>query len=208
MLFLDHLRSTPLYRALCAVHDSPEGNTLELIDPLTAEAQIEFHRWALSMAAADRILEIGHNKGMYGLLLAHCRPGVALTAIDGNPHAAKAAELLNEDGRITVTFQCGDSQKVLPKLRFKFGLAWVDGGHQREVALSDLRQCSRLAIPWVAVDDTAYPTVADAVADWLAKAPYEEVLNPYLAHDSRKARLYRRVGNPAAVPGVKPTTQA
>jgi hypothetical protein len=195
-LFLNYLRSLPIYQELCAVHDSDEGNTLELVDDTTAEAQVEFHRWALSMVRAENpdgieVLEIGTNKGMFGLLLWQVDPLAGLYTIDVNPRAGDAAEALYSAG-LDVEFECGDSAEVLPYLTAPFSYAWVDGHHGEDEALADLMGCDRLKIPWVAIDDTSYETVASAIERWLAAAPYVEVLNPFIAHDTRKARLYRR----------------
>ena len=205
-LFLDYLRSLPIYAALCSVHDSNEGNTLEIIDPLTAEAQVEFHRWALGMVRAENpgfgddgkvvtdtveVLEIGTNKGMFGLLLLHIEPLAGLITIDVNPCALDAAWALSRSG-LDVEFHHGPSAEILPTLTGPYDYAWVDGHHGEAEALADLMGCDRLAIPWVAVDDTVYPTVTAAIEQWLQAAPYEEVVNPFLEWDSRRARLYRR----------------
>jgi hypothetical protein len=199
MLFLDYLRGTDTYKQLCAVHDSNEGNTLEIIDDATAEAQIEFHRWALALVRAENpegieVLEIGTNKGMFGLLLLHVDPLAGLYTMDINPRAGDAARELNHSG-LDVEFERGDSAVLLQELtvsRGYFNYAWVDGDHREEPALADLMGCDRLKIPFVAVDDTAYDSVASAVASWLSKAPYEEIPNPFIPADARQARLYRR----------------
>jgi hypothetical protein len=195
MLFLDYLRGTDTYKQLCAVHDSNEGNTLEIIDERTAEAQIEFHRWALSLAmVADfggKFLEIGHNKGMWALLVSHLYRTAYIDAIDENPLSAKVAEIVMADSDVFINFIKGRSCEVFP-VSGKYNYAWVDGGHDFDTALCDLDQCDRLKIPWVAVDDTAYDSVSNAVAAWLSKAPYEEIPNPFIAADARQARLYRR----------------
>ena len=197
-LFLDYLRSTECYKQLCEVHDSNEGNTLEIVSDRTAEAQIEFHRWAWGHVLRDQpdateVLEIGHNKGMFGLLLSTIRPYAGLTAIDVNPAAETAARILTETALIDVEFHLGDSNQVLAEeIGGDFDYAWVDGNHETAYALSDLMHCDRLAIPYVAVDDTAYESVALSVAQWQDKTSYTEIPNPFIADDDRKARLYRR----------------
>lgn len=196
MTFLDYLRGTDTFRELTEASDSREGNSLEWVDDATAAAQIEFHRWALWQVMEEtpgcRVLEIGHNKGLFGLLLSYIRPWVGLTAIDPNPASARAAAILNARTTLTVDFHQGDSTQVMDAIQGSFGYAWVDGGHETPVALSDLRHTDRLAIPWVAVDDTSYGSVMEAILHWLAEAPYTEVTNPFLASDGRQARLYRR----------------
>ena len=141
MIFLDYIRGTEIYKALCPVHDSNEGNTLEIIDPATAEAQIEFHRWALAKVRGEwngvnsflEVLEVGTNKGMFGLLLWHIDPHARLTTMDVNPDAKQAVEFLREFG-LDARFYLGSSIDVLPELlkkRLLFDYAWIDGDHEK-----------------------------------------------------------------------------
>ena len=56
-LFLEYARSTDLYRALCHVFVSQDGNLLEQTNMIIAEAQTEFLRWALCLARPSVIIE-------------------------------------------------------------------------------------------------------------------------------------------------------
>jgi hypothetical protein len=198
-LFLDYVRSTDLYRQLCELPATGEGNLLERTDDTTAEAQAEFLRWALALARPTVLLETGTNKGLFAYLVSLLLEGVKIHTLDVVPAAGRAVALLNErQDRVRCVFHAGDSRVTLPTLAIRPQFAWLDGGHATDVALSDLRQCHRLGVPYVAVDDTAYPSVWQAVEQALAELPYELVPNPYARHDSRGAVLLRKRPPPPA----------
>ncbi len=191
MMLLDYIRTLPAYTKLINVHKTGEGNLLELTDTSTVEAQISFFIWALSKARVLSVLEIGTNKGLFGLLLSILRPNVDLTTIDINPDSILAADILNSEVDLSyVYFFCGDSTKILPNIHDVYDFAWVDGNHNYEYALSDLRHCARLSIPYIAIDDTNMKSVAQAVETFLAEGVYKEIENPFISRDSRKARLF------------------
>jgi predicted O-methyltransferase YrrM len=196
MLFLEYLRNQPIYRELQAVHHTNEGNLLEITDTRTAEAQIEFIRWATQYSGAHTYLEIGHNKGYFGYLLSQIVVYPKLTAIDINPDSRKAADILNRYDKIDVTFIEGSSIDVLPTLnRWVYDFIWLDGNHNYEFALEDLRNATVLQIPWIAIDDTNMGSVQKAIEDWQRETniAYHEITNPFIGYDSRRARLYRKV---------------
>jgi len=69
-LFLARARETPLYRELCALLGTEDGNLLERTGETVAEAQIEFLRWALARARPRVVLEVGGtNAGTVHLTL-------------------------------------------------------------------------------------------------------------------------------------------
>lgn len=192
MMLLDYIRSLPVYTELINVHSTGEGNLLEITDTSTAEAQISFFIWALGQSETFDVLEIGTNKGLWGLLLSVIRPNVGLTTIDINPDSAKAADILADKTNLDcVYFLCGNSMDILPSLKTGFDFAWVDGHHGYEFALSDLQNCARLGIPYIAIDDTNMGSVMQAVTTFLDTMPYTEVPNPFITRDARKARLLK-----------------
>jgi hypothetical protein len=196
-LFLKYARATDLYRALCRVPASAEGNLLGSTDDTTAEAQVEFLRWALLQAAPRVVLETGTHQGHFGYLLSLVARGVTLHTCDVNPHAAQAVTLLNAgQANMACVLHEGDSRVTLPALDVPAQFAWIDGGHDTPVAVSDLIQCQRLRIPYVALDDTAYPPVQAALAHCLRHTAYTLVPNPFADHDQRKAVLLRLDGLP------------
>jgi hypothetical protein len=189
-LFLDRARSTDLYRELCQVPGTEDGNLLERTDPETATAQTEFLRWALQLARPRTLLEAGTHKGLFAYFVSLVLDGVEVHTVDVRPEAALAVAALNRrQQKVRCVFHEGDSRAVLPRLDVAADFAWLDGGHATDVALSDLLQCHRLGVPYVAVDDTAYPSVGRAVEYVRAHLPYEEIPNPYAAQDRRKAVL-------------------
>ena len=68
-LFLARARSSDRYRELCRVPATSDGNLLEGTDDGTAEAQIDFLRWAIQQARPDTVIEVGTHKGMFGYLV-------------------------------------------------------------------------------------------------------------------------------------------
>ena len=189
-LFLDYARSTDLYRQLCRLPGSGDGNLLESTDDATAEAQTEFLRWALRRAAPHVVLEIGTNKGLFGYFLALVLRDVELHTLDCRPSAAQAVEVLNrEQTHVRCFFHEGDSRVILPALELTPQFAWVDGNHATDAAISDLLQCYRMKVPFVALDDTAYASVRHALEYILDHTPYRELPNPFTPHDTRRAVL-------------------
>lgn len=190
-LFVDYVRSTPLYGDLCELTFSPHGNLLERVSDETVEAQTEFLRWALEIARPTVIVETGTNKGMFGCFLSAAWHGCHLVTHDVWPEAEMSAVMIRDNGRISVDFRLGDSRDTLPGMACKAGFAWIDGGHERDVPLADLVNCSRLGIPYVAIDDTVEPDVGMAVDIVVGDRLFELVPNPFSAHDGRKAVLLK-----------------
>ncbi len=190
--FVTFARSTDLYRRLCATFTSPEGNLLELTEEDTVEAQVEFLRWALACAKPTRLIEIGTHKGFFGYLLSLILDSAELHTFDVDPASGTASEILNQNQtHIKCVFHEGDSRLTFPHCQYRAQFAWVDGGHFTDMVLSDLLQCYRLRVPWVAIDDTVYATVREAVDYVCIHTPYEAVSNPFIGNDRRKAMLLR-----------------
>jgi hypothetical protein len=188
--FLDHARSTDLYRRLCQIGNTGDGNLLELTDDRTAEAQTEFLRWALLLADPKVVIETGTDKGLFGYLLSLVLRQVELHTFDIRPEAVRAVDLLNKgQSQLTSFFYEGDSRATLPRFLGAAQFAWLDGSHETDVLLSDFLQCYRMAVPFVAVDDGAYPSVRMALRYILDHTPYAIVPNPFAHNDRRQAML-------------------
>lgn len=191
-LFLTRARSTELYRRLCAVPGTEDGNLLERTDDSLAEAQVEFLRWVLQSAVPSTVLETGTNKGLFGYLLSLIGKPLKLRTFDLDPRAAQAVDILNNGQSVVkAEFRAGDTRKTLAELQEPADFAWIDGGHASDIPMSDLLNCYRLRVPWIAVDDSVYPGVAAAIEYMLGHTPYESVENPYATNDRRKAVLLR-----------------
>jgi hypothetical protein len=194
-LFLDHVRSTDLYKELCRLSATDDGNLLEHTSDEVAEAQTEFLRWALLLARPKVIVETGTNKGLFGYLVSLLLQDIVLHTLDIHPGAAQAVKTLNAaQTKVSCIFYEGDSRVTFPQLQIHADFAWLDGGQQHDVILSDLLQCCRLQIPYVAVDYGAYPSVGKAVAYTLDHFPYTAVPNPFAANDSRGPLLLHLSG--------------
>jgi hypothetical protein len=189
-LFLDHARSTELYRRLCRVPATDDGNLLEHTSDQVAEAQTEFLRWALQLARPKVLLETGTHKALFGYVVSLLLRDVVLHTLDVHPGAAEAVGALNAgQSNVSCVFHAGDSRETFPRLSVPAQFAWLDGGTEHDVVMSDLLQCYRLRVPYVAVDDTAYPSVKNAVGYVLDHFPYTVVPNPFGDKDSRGAVL-------------------
>jgi precorrin-6B methylase 2 len=157
-----------------------------------AEAQIEFLRWSLALTRPRVVLEVGTNKGLFPYLVSLLLEGVEVHTVDVRPDAGRAVALLNERQQaVRCVFHEGDSREVLPRLEVRPDFAWLDGGHETDAVIGELLQCWRLGVRYVAVDDTAYPSVRQAVHYAVTHLPCEIVGNPFAAADQRKAMLLR-----------------
>jgi hypothetical protein len=189
-LFVDHARATALYRQLCRVPATDDGNLLEHTDDKIAEAQTEFLRWALQLARPKVLLETGTQKALFGYVVSLLLRDVVLHTLDCHPGAAQAVSVLNAgQGNVTCVLHAGDSRVTFPGLSVPAAFAWLDGSTQHEIVLSDLLQCYRLRVPYVAVDDTAYLSVRKAVDYTLDHFPYAIIENPFRENDRRGAML-------------------
>jgi hypothetical protein len=197
--FIEWARSSPLYRELCRIPGTGDGNLLERTDPLVAEAQTQFLAWALALANPQLVLEVGTDKGLFPYFMSLLLDGVEVHTVDVRKEACQAVDLLNtRQGAVHCVFHEGDSREILPRLDVRPDFAWLDGGLETDVVLSDLLQCYRLRVPYVAVDDTAYPSVRQAVEYAMTHLTCELVPNPFMANDRRQAVLMQLQPGPAA----------
>lgn len=201
-MFVDYARSTELYKALCLSMDSPHGNLLERTSDETAEAQTEFLRWALHLSQPRLIAEAGTNKGMFAYFLGLVWQNATLYTFDIDPQCQNQIDLFSAgQHRILACFHRGDTRDTLSHLRKyteRIDFAWIDGGHEHHVALSDLLNCASLGVPFIAVDDTidahepGETDVKRAVDEFCKRMTYKLVPNPFAKHDSRGAVLLGR----------------
>ena len=107
------------------------------------------------------------------------------------PEAAASRQSNAGQANVSCVFYEGDSRDTLTGLETPVQFAWIDGGHDTPSVRSDLQHCRRLRVPFVALDDTAYPTVRAALDDFLRQTAYTLVPNPYGDQDRRQAVLLR-----------------
>lgn len=198
-MFVEYARSTELYKALCLSMDSPHGNLLERTSDETAEAQTEFLRWAFRLATPKNFIETGTNKCFFSYLVWLTCPGAHIHTFDINTDCEKPALAIQDAVRLPrVIFHLGDTRSTLSEWKVPADFAWIDGGHEFNVAISDLLNCARLGIPYIAVDDMidahepGWTEVKMAVEHFIAMTCYRLHPNPFAAHDSRGAVLLRR----------------
>jgi predicted O-methyltransferase YrrM len=112
------------------------------------------------------VLEIGFNAGHSSYVFLEARPDVRVLSFDLGEHgyvsAAKAFIDKKFPGRHELVL--GDSTIMVPQYRAEhpeavFDLAFIDGGHDYDVASADLRNCH----PLVATDGLV---VMDDLLDW------------------------------------------
>ncbi len=121
-----------------------------------------------------KILETGTLSGMFCYFALELLKTPAIFTFDLDPHAQKAVDILNEHYGNRIKLTLGDSKQTLRALNepgIKF--AWVDGGHDQKTCFYDLRNCSRLGIPHICVDDYKMcPGVKPAVDEFCGLGAY------------------------------------
>jgi predicted O-methyltransferase YrrM len=86
------------------------------------------------------VLEIGFNSGFSTLLMLMTNSNVTITCCDLNDHkyTMPCYELLKTKFGNRINFIAGDSSKTLPKIRDKYDLIHIDGGHDNFIAINDI----------------------------------------------------------------------
>ncbi len=131
-------------------------------------AQVNFIR--ANIRENDRVLEIGTNCGHFAYL-ASLLGAASIVTIELRAECAPAIEMLLAKD-LGITSIIGDSAQVLPKLSGPFDIAWVDGDHSMQSALTDMQNCcgkTRLIL----VDDYDICSVREAVTAFIKDSDYE-----------------------------------
>ena len=86
------------------------------------------------------VLEIGFNSGFSALLMLMTNSDVKITCCDLNDHkyTMPCYELLKKTFGDRINFITGDSSKTLPKIKDKYDLIHIDGGHDNFIAINDI----------------------------------------------------------------------
>jgi predicted O-methyltransferase YrrM len=115
--------------------------------------------------SVHNVLEIGFNAGHSSYVFLEARPDVQVVSFDLGEHSYVSAAKDFIDKRFPGRHQLvlGDSTVTLPQYRQTnpdavFDLAFVDGGHDYDTAIADLRNCRQLVAPGglVVMDDLLY----------------------------------------------------
>jgi hypothetical protein len=189
--------SPDLVADLLGAYEQGEGSTFQNA-PWEIARQTRYLIGVLRTVNARRVLEIGTHKAGFCYLLKLALPSATIDTFGKESESARCVAILN--GRLGdfATFHEGDSKATLPAFvpDSPIDFAWIDGGHDEKTCLSDLRNCDRLRIPHVCVDDyRTEPGVAAAVREILSQGSYEIV---DVSEDQRGiCRLHRRTTSSA-----------
>ena len=143
-------------------------------DKRRIKSQIAFLHKMISGINPKAVLEIGTNCGHFDLFLLTYFPEIKrIDTFDIEPSSKGCVALLRKKYKKDIRFHLGDSTKTLRRFlpEHSIDFAWVDGGHTKEVALSNLGQCKRLKIPYLCVDDINNNAVNAAVKIFLRRYP-------------------------------------
>lgn len=163
------------YDFLCklqSMFDYGEGALFNWRSCDSAVHQINFHKKWLSEINPNYILETGTYKGFYSYFVKNLLPNVKVYTFGINEESQLCVDAINEFyNENFITFFSGDSKKTLTNFdnpdNIKFDVAWVDGGHSYDCAISDLINCANLGIEKILIDDCDLAQVAQAVDEFL-----------------------------------------
>lgn len=179
-------------------------------DPIEAESLREL----AATTGALRIAEIGFNVGFSALAFLESSAATTVVSFELNQRRAVqlAKAFIDEryPGRHELVL--GDSRETVPRYAddhpHDFDLVFVDGGHTREIAASDIRHACRLTRPHglVIVDDVIpwFPWGAGPHAAW-TEAVAAGLLEPLeLRLDGRRVTELSEPGDRAWAVGRRP----
>ncbi|PRI16598.1 class I SAM-dependent methyltransferase [Mycobacterium shigaense] len=136
---------------------------------------------------ARLIAEIGFNAGCSSYALLRHIPGGTVVSFDLGEHASVAVNkrLIDKTFPGRHTLVCGDSRRTVPAFAdsnpdLRFDLAFIDGGHDYEVARADILNMRRLC-------DGRTALVMDDLVPWRSYGAgptkaWEEVIEGELVH--------------------------
>jgi predicted O-methyltransferase YrrM len=144
------------------LHRSLGRHQLYIEGYLGREQATFFRRLLAKDPTITKILEVGFNAGHSSYLFLSARPDVTVVSFDLGAHRyvarAKAFLDMKFPGRHTLVL--GDSREMVPRYQADhesaaFDLTFIDGGHEYEVAIADIRNCQAMAKPsgLVVMDD-------------------------------------------------------
>ena len=139
---------------------------------------------------ATLVREIGFNAGMSACAMLAANPNLELISYDlGQWDVARISEdylCRRFSDRLQVIW--GDTRQTLKRSLIPVDMTFVDGGHDRETALSDIRLTAPTS-RFVMVDDIQIDSVADAVEDAI-RLKYIEPLQTYADRDAQVPRSW------------------
>lgn len=119
------------------------------------------------------VMEIGFNSGFSTLLMLMANPRMKITCFDLGLHSytMPCYEKLRETYGDRLTIHLGDSTQTLPGHNAEYDLIHIDGGHETEVARSDIENSYRLSRPGsvLIMDDYDYTNLHVLWNEYVAK---------------------------------------
>lgn len=160
-----------------------EGCLFDEMDSLRVRTQVNFIASIIKKSNAKRALETGTHKAMFCYLLYLCDNAMSVDTFGNLAQSQIAVDILNKKFGQFIKYHLGDSRQTLGEFdpQYRIDFAWVDGGHNYDVCLSDLNNCARLKIPHLAVDDYKWNAdVKKAVGEFVNSCGYElvDISNP------------------------------
>ena len=140
--------------------------------------QCELLASILERIRAKYVLETGTESGMFSYFAKHILSDVKVVTFglgeSKDMRSDKCVDYLNERFGNYITYIVGDSVETLtnfvPWQQISF--AWIDGGHYGETPYIDLKNCNRLRIPHICVDDyNLLPDVKSCTKRFLVDFP-------------------------------------
>jgi hypothetical protein len=188
------MTNNSIYHSLLNSNGSTEGGFLYGYS--SENSRLAQHTLMINILKAvkpKRILEIGTHKYLFFYFLSHFIDNFELDTYDHSKTCKKSLNIINDLSGSKVNFIFGDTIKTLPKCKKEFDLAWVDGGHEYDTALSDLTNIGKLKVPYILVDDARIDSVNRAIVEFLkVNKKYYEIRNPFWEYDERGIIVLRR----------------
>ena len=146
--------SVDIMNALNNTFVQTEGSTFQN-DRESIITQTSFLTDILVDIDAKFILETGTHKANFDYFCKLIIPEVQIVTFGNNAKSQICVDYLNQLFGTYIKFFLGDTKNPLPKCETSRSIdfGWVDGGHDYNTCMSDLKNCSRLKIPNLCVDD-------------------------------------------------------
>ena len=140
--------------------------------------QTKFLRSIISEVKPERVIEIGTHRAYFGAFLLNEFDIKEFVTFGLDAKSEGNIQILREEfSKTKIRFIFGDSKTTftsfMPEHRFQ--LAWIDGGHTPDIIASDLRNCARLGIKHILVDDvrSGFPEIPFAIKDFNEQYGYK-----------------------------------
>lgn len=150
-----------------------EGSTFQNAKEQTI-IQTTFIGDILNSISPKVIIETGTHKANFDYFVKLICPEIEIITFGNNAQSQDCVNLLNNEFGKYISFILGDSTKTFSAFTTtkNIDFAWVDGGHSYKICMSDLKNCERLNIPHICVDDYNR-LVKKPVTDFVQNSDYK-----------------------------------